>query len=260
MPTLEERVTLLEQQLSALEDTALADTISPNYLTVNPDGTVSATFSGIIKAAGVSLPEAPNYSTPLDENRVAWTRADGALNQFGDPPASLYAGEGQVSSGDAADIVSLVANSVGLSTAAQAQVAAFTGNLTAELNAIADQGHGASVQASAQPGGGQLTILDSAGNSNFVQIYGAAKKLRLAVGQVAVGWAGGSISSRISVVNTGLPVAATAVALSAFTSVAGYASYGGFTGSVAGSFSAYAVASAAPPAGDTTTLTWIAIG
>lgn len=49
------------------------DNINPSYITVNPDGTISANFSGVVMAQGVTLPEyspGPAFSNP---NAISWT-------------------------------------------------------------------------------------------------------------------------------------------------------------------------------------------
>src|SRR5947209_231784 len=50
----------------------------PNYLVVNPDGTIGANFTGHVHAQGLDL-DAGTSSTPPDTDRVRWVRtSDGA--------------------------------------------------------------------------------------------------------------------------------------------------------------------------------------
>lgn len=68
----------LAERLAALEDVigillAPPDTIQPNYLTVNPDGTVGAAFTGLVHAEGLDL-DAATASSPPDQNLIRWLR------------------------------------------------------------------------------------------------------------------------------------------------------------------------------------------
>jgi hypothetical protein len=90
-PDLEQRVAALEAALAQ----AIPDQVTPNYLTVNPDGTVGASFSGKINAQGVILPPnmtaaqyAQPYAVEWDETasgaQVAriWSGAGGGRNDL----------------------------------------------------------------------------------------------------------------------------------------------------------------------------------
>ena len=65
----------------------------PNYLTVNPNGTVSADFSGIIHAQGLILQTATDQSAPESESEIQW------INPLGDTVLQKYGG----TSGDPVD-------------------------------------------------------------------------------------------------------------------------------------------------------------
>lgn len=65
----------------------------PNYLTINPDGTVSADFSGIIHAQGLILQTATDQSAPESESEIQW------INPLGDTVLQKYGG----TSGDPVD-------------------------------------------------------------------------------------------------------------------------------------------------------------
>jgi hypothetical protein len=58
----------------------LAVGISPNFLTINPDGTVGATFTGLINAQGLILPSYPETTLPAKgAYEIQWQRSsDGA--------------------------------------------------------------------------------------------------------------------------------------------------------------------------------------
>ena len=58
----------------------------PNYLTINPDGTVSADFSGIIHAQGLILQTATDQSAPETESEIQW------INPAGDTVLQKYGG------------------------------------------------------------------------------------------------------------------------------------------------------------------------
>lgn len=56
------------------EGVPLAASYTPNYLTVNPDGTISADFSGHISARGIDLQPAPSDSGVSGDNRLNWIK------------------------------------------------------------------------------------------------------------------------------------------------------------------------------------------
>jgi hypothetical protein len=66
-------------RLERLEQQALgADTMQPNVLTINPDGTIGINLSGHLVASGVDLPAGTN-NTPPSQDRVRWLRSDGRV-------------------------------------------------------------------------------------------------------------------------------------------------------------------------------------
>jgi hypothetical protein len=70
---LEARVAALEDQVTALQAQAQPETLTPTYLTTNPDGTVSAKFSGAIQASELDL-VAGSGASP-----IRWLTAAGGL-------------------------------------------------------------------------------------------------------------------------------------------------------------------------------------
>lgn len=72
---LEQRVAALERQLG---DTPGVSTLQPNVLSINPDGTIGADFTGHVHAQGLDL-DASTGPVPPSVDRVRWLRAsDGA--------------------------------------------------------------------------------------------------------------------------------------------------------------------------------------
>jgi hypothetical protein len=59
---------------------AADETLTPTYLTIAPDGTISANFSGHVQASGVDLPAGVDAVTATNNSRVRWLRtSDGAV-------------------------------------------------------------------------------------------------------------------------------------------------------------------------------------
>lgn len=55
----------------------MSDSIEPTVLTVGPDGSIGANFTGHIHAAGLDLDLAGN-ATPPDTDKIRWLRSDGS--------------------------------------------------------------------------------------------------------------------------------------------------------------------------------------
>lgn len=70
-PTLQDRVTALEQALGKLA----ADSLQPNVLTVNADGTIGADFTGTVFAEGLSLGATDGGANAT--NMIQWVEPDG---------------------------------------------------------------------------------------------------------------------------------------------------------------------------------------
>lgn len=60
--------------------TSPPDQLSPSYLTVNPDGTITATFTGHVNAAAVDLPEGD--ANPTTDNVIAWRDPAGTIQEY----------------------------------------------------------------------------------------------------------------------------------------------------------------------------------
>ena len=193
MPTLDEQVASLEQRFAELEAATLADTISPNYLTVNPNGTVGANFTGHVAAAGVDLPAGVSASPPSD-SRVRWlSQTDGAV--LADLTAftsgqRLLAQSVYAPDNDQAGIW-LDARDATNNSAAGIHLVSSPG---ANPNGYIDINAGTKLIGGYEFPAQQRRIIDSNGVSNFLQLPGAAN-LQLQLGTLAFNlaanaWAG----------------------------------------------------------------------
>lgn len=156
---LEQRLTDLESQLQGSEQ------IAPNYLTVDADGTVGASFSGYIQAQGLAMLEqlaSGGLQPPSVPSQVQWTRAGAGFvpawigaQHVGPPPGGTDIDYlvSQVSSNTwARNLLQAVQNSSGQTALLQVQATS-----TAQ-------------QVFAGAGAQSPTIIDQAGNSNFLQL------------------------------------------------------------------------------------------
>lgn len=160
----------------------MADRLTPNYLVVNPDGTVSANFTGIVNAQGIKI--TPGAGGVINfPNSITWQRsADGAMvarvvaeeyTYNGDPEqtATLQAIAPGTPPGQLLNGGSIVTNaSRGVPQYNYVQASAFDSN-----------------------GNGQnAVIIDAAGQSSFLRL----DQLRVsACGTGTLDWPGGSTRS-----------------------------------------------------------------
>lgn len=173
--TLEDRVSALERAVQSGRDQ-----LTPNYLTVNADGSVGADFSGHVSAQGLDLP-AGTSSTPPSQDRVRWLRgSDGSVvadvtayevaNQ-----ATLRLGAYQDSPDTAAAVMvqtpDLLVSLIDSPFEQQLELSA--GGIALILDALTPAG--------VNPGSivlgnhlGQMTLLDNNGASSFLQLVGAS--------------------------------------------------------------------------------------
>lgn len=91
---LQQQVADLQQQLAGQQ----LDTLQPNYLTVNPDGTISADFTGKINALGLTLPGDGALTGDAPDNLIQWIRSSDSAtvaNLYGaiDLPGTPEAGQ-----------------------------------------------------------------------------------------------------------------------------------------------------------------------
>lgn len=175
-----DRLTELERRIAALEQAqssgATPESLSPNYLTVNPDGTIGALFTG-----GVQMLEEVVLGS---EGAVTWTDPTGHISERVD---------GQINGGLHQIIVESAAPNSG-------------GSNFAELVANTSEGvlaGGSWIQALALASGdpGAINIvLDSLGRSSFLQIAnpGTPRAIGIDTGLVTVGWAGGVLSNNVT--------------------------------------------------------------
>src|SRR5215469_3602327 len=154
-------------------DLPLSVGISDNFITINPNGTVGANFTGLINALGLILP-AGTGAVSQAQNTVTWNRTTDNV-----PIATLYAFDQPPGSGDQ-DQIGITSygggrttQEVGLTaTAASPRQAYFVveGQNGSDPNTRVYAGavNGSSVVQSA-------TIIDAAGNSDFIQTMGGLR-------------------------------------------------------------------------------------
>jgi hypothetical protein len=195
----------IETRLSALEALVGAqavDTLQPNYLTVNPDGTIGADFTGEIHAEGLVIP-AGSTSAPPDVNRVIWERqSDGAVvaQAWGTEVAGgetlLLAAEPTVATNGSA--VELLADTGGfVGSTAYAQLVLQRGGVgaadgTTQVSATANTTHGPQ----------SATVVDATGASSFLQLA-ILEQLALSIGVAVLNFPSSQFATAVTV-NHGL--------------------------------------------------------
>lgn len=164
----EARLADFEQRLQSLEAQTPTDNLAPNYLTLNPDGSSGATFSGVISARGLTLPMGGAGSSP--QNIAGWARqADGALL------AQLFALRG---AGDNQTTLQIQANGEVAGEPSSVLISAggpgAPANTTPVLTLIRTPAGNPASSIAVNPGtGGTVgpkTIIDSLGRSDFAQV------------------------------------------------------------------------------------------
>lgn len=163
IPELEQLVNQLQAQVDELQASQV-DTLSPNYLVVNADGTVTANFSGFVDALGLQLPTA--LTTPDVEHHVDVIRwvdpntnkpTGGAYSQYsaGNPNTRFF------SQAEASTDTSI------------AYLETFDDQAAARAFLYASQSNrGAAASIGAVIGSHSTTILNQDGGSSFLQIAG----------------------------------------------------------------------------------------
>lgn len=201
--------------MAALEVATRLDTLTPNYLTVSPDGKIGATFSGSIEAQGIVLPAGTGFSsTPPKVDRIEWDRAsDGAA------VATIYGWSNAAGHTEGVS-VSAAAAEVGGATNTSLNAYDDLGALQAALG-VTQQSRGAGQVFASVTGAGGRLILDSSGNANFVQTPATGAYRLQALSGVCT-WNGGGFASPLT------PVAFTAGPASSVWAVAGQLGNNGF--------------------------------
>lgn len=148
------------QQLQAQLAAATADSLAPNYLTIDAEGQVSANFSGVINAYGLLL---PTYLTggKASESFIKWIDPDDGKLSGGivveyQPAGQMYTVM-QANAEQAADL-----SQVNLQARDDTDTTQASLNVTQE-----DRGNSSSVNAFA--GAQSAKIIDNAGNSSFAR-------------------------------------------------------------------------------------------
>lgn len=165
-PSLEQ----LAARLDALEQQLAVDNITPTYLTTNPDGTVSADFSGKIHAGGLTL----------DESGFGYDATSAAV--WGTPDAS------------AGEFIQGAHNGNHHQLNLEAVSQPDTHFALLLLDSDADDLPAESL-IQVQADGASAVLLDSNGESNFMRLAGAPQQLAAAVGSSTVKFSGSGTSS-----------------------------------------------------------------
>lgn len=167
----------------------IGDGYTPTFIRVNADGTISYDFDGHIHAQGLDLDTAP--AADFSKNQVRWTRtSDGAI--------SGYLASVDAESVDGTFFSQMVALSPDNTDSAVLQAAAEnTGGLLTRLRAII--------------GGTQVTMLNGAGESSFLQLNTLAKR-KLSFGVNTSNY-GAGVTGNVAIAH-GLGVAPVIVLLS----------------------------------------------
>jgi hypothetical protein len=171
---LERRVTALEAQATG------AETLSPNYLTVDAAGHVGASFTGLINALGLILPAGVVSGPPLS-SQIQWTRqADGALI------ADLLSYESGT-----VDVLQMDAKATAANYHSLVQLDAlgFAGGQTATLYLSSANNALAQAKATVLAGSHTVMLVDDAGESSFLQLP-SPKQLIAVNGTLSFTWPG----------------------------------------------------------------------
>lgn len=225
------RIARLEQIVSALQGQAGGgEALSANYLTLGPDGSVGAAFSGHISAAGLDMPEGA-FGDPL--STIAWHDSSGATQE-----------------------------SIGGGAGGGLHVLQLFAGQSAGVNALLElqtDGTNSSVGAGTNVAG--VTVIDSRERSSFLQLADV-QQTALSFGDQTLTWPGGSNNSNAPTISHGLPgVPRVVLATMAATSAGGF-TWVNVTDITAATFQVQATTGGtvpAPAGGTTATCYWLAI-
>lgn len=196
------RLSRLEQAVSQLQAQAGGgEQLSPNYLTLGPNGQVGANFTGLINALGLILPAGVSTTTPAGVNEVAWERqSDGAA------VATVWAGESGVGAAQE-DVLQINAGGA-VQAAGISPLAALILNANTNTNQYAGLGLYAGAISghsellltlvNAAGVGSNTLIFDDLGRSSFVRIGFGAAISAIVTGTVT--WAGATDISNGTVI------------------------------------------------------------
>ncbi len=87
LESLQEQINDLQAQLAL----AQADSLAPNYITINPDGQVGAEFTGTINAYGITLPLDEGTGAISTEQVIQWLGAENSTEPAANAPGFLFA-------------------------------------------------------------------------------------------------------------------------------------------------------------------------
>lgn len=174
---------------------APAETLQPNYLTVNKQGQVGADFTGLINALGLIIPAASGPS-PGAVNRIQWQDTSNS-DDVADLAGVSFTGTRQLV---ATAHALLPADNVTLFLLAQDSTQA-----TQAFVSVNEANNGATAEVRAGAGGHQDIAINAAGQSSYVRgADDSAGQLRIACGTATVTWPGGNPVSSPTLI-TGVP-------------------------------------------------------
>jgi hypothetical protein len=189
-----DRLTDLEQRITALEAQAVADTLQPNVITVAANGEIGAAFTGLLNALGLIIPPAASPSYGL-QNSITWQRqSDGAQAAFVQDGIFTDVLSGR-------DVDQLVISTDRPSGVQGELITLNTENLDLTLDDQASNGGISTVQISTA-GGHLATLFNSSGQSSFPQLdQTRASKM----GTLTLTWPGGTSRSNSTNLAFGYP-------------------------------------------------------
>lgn len=183
LAALQKQVDELQKQINELSGD---ESLSPNYLTVNPTGQVGANFTGLINALGVVLPLG-SFPTPQPQNSVEWT----------DTINEIVASMGASLSGGTYDLLTFLEDpTTGLYQAQLSMTASAVNDQSAAiLQANAQNAEVAQIKCGAVSSGAAVSvhltgglardIFDTNKNSSFVQCSGNGANVWLQAGSAS---------------------------------------------------------------------------
>lgn len=196
------RLARLEQIVSGLQAQAGGgESLSPNYLTLGPDGQIGADFTGLINALGLILPAGTLPQNPqLATDQVVWEDTGN-----GTMVASVQAFANDPSSDSGIQVLSQATssawlNSVNLEALSDPADPAHTKSAIqiTQRNRGAIGGPGAIggfTEVDAFVGSKAAMILDAGGRSSFLQVASPPQQLDIDLGSAAMPFSGGGSAS-----------------------------------------------------------------
>ncbi len=163
--TLQAQLATLQAQVNALTSGSV-DQLTPNYITVEPDGEISANFSGFVDATGIQLPTLLGSPSEALSDVIRWQNPN--TGKFdGGVYAQYLAGSPNSAS------ITVAGQTENAAETSGAQIEAFDDTRTRQgVIWIQQTARGNNVFAGATAGTKEVGIIDNAGNSSFLQLTG----------------------------------------------------------------------------------------